>query len=137
MSIQEHSCKRQTGVKRLRIQFVGDHLVEQIIRGEKTASVARLEDVAVREDDYNDPLVIGAIYDVFDRSLTRRASIRITGMQVCRWDSIPEALWRGEANQSPDEFRRDHEEYFDHPGPEFEFVAYYFETIADEGGMPG
>jgi uncharacterized protein YhfF len=112
-----------------RIQFVSDHLVEQIIAGQKTASVAALGEVAVREDDYNDPLVVGEYYDVFDSRLVRRATIRITGMELCRWDTIPDKLWRGETKHSAEEFRQDHEEYFGHPRADFEFVAYYFTLV--------
>lgn len=75
----------------------------------------------------SDALVVGAYYDVFDSTLTPRTIIRITGMELCRWDAIPERLWRGECNGNADEFRADHVDYFDDPGPEFEFVAYYFE----------
>ena len=109
-----------------RIQFVSDSLVEQIVQGKKTASVAELGQVDVAEDEYNDALVVGEYYDVFDSTLTRRATIRIVAMELCRWDTIPERLWRGETNTDADEFRRDHEEYFSQPGPDFEFVAYYF-----------
>ncbi len=55
--------------------------------------------------------------------LERRATIRTTAMEVCRWDSIPERLWRGEMNSSSDEFRSDHEEYFGSPDDDFKFVA--------------
>ena len=48
-------------------------------------------------------------------------------MELCRWDSIPERLWRGETNTSADEFRADHVDYFSDPDGGFEFVAYYFE----------
>jgi uncharacterized protein YhfF len=118
-------------VSRKRIQFVSDDLVEQILAGLKTASVAPLGEVDVREDEYNDALVVGEYYDVYDSALTRRATIRIVAMELCRWDSIPERLWRGEANRSPDGFRRDHEGYFGHPGAGFEFVAYYFELVGE------
>jgi hypothetical protein len=50
-------------------------------------------------------------------------------MELCRWEDIPERLWRGETNTSADEFRQDHLDYFENPGPGFEFVAYYFERI--------
>jgi len=114
-------------LKNLRIQFVSDALVQQILDGMKTASVVALDEVDVKEDEYNDGLVVGRCYDVHDSRLAHRATIRITAMELCRWDSIPERLWRGEANSSADEFRLDHEEYFGRPGEDFEFVAYYFE----------
>jgi uncharacterized protein YhfF len=113
-----------------RIQFVSDRLVEQILAGRKTASVTRLGEVNVDEDEYNHALVVGEFYDVFDSRLTRRCTIRIVAMELCRWDHIPERLWRGETNAGADEFRADHETWFDHPRPDFEFVAYYFERTA-------
>jgi L-amino acid N-acyltransferase YncA/uncharacterized protein YhfF len=119
------------GMSRRRIQFVSDDLVDQIVAGRKTASVAPLGEVDLKEDDYNDALVVGEYYDVHDSGLTRRATIRIVAMELCRWDSIPERLWRGEGNLSADEFRHDHEEYFGNPAAELEFVAYYFELVGD------
>lgn len=120
-----------TNGKNLKIQFVSDNLVQQIIEGKKTASVAEIEEIDVAGDEYNDALVVGRYYDVYDSALVKRAIIRIVGMELCRWDSIPERLWRGEANVNADEFREDHKEYFNKPGPEFEFVAYYF-TLVDK-----
>ena len=74
-------------------------------------------------------------------SLTNRATIRIVRMELCRWDDVPERLWRGETNECADEFRIDHCSYFDRPGPDYEFVAYYFELVptgaADSGGGEG
>jgi uncharacterized protein YhfF len=116
--------------KNLKIQFVSDNLVQQIIDGRKTASVAEIEEIDIAEDEYNDALVVGRHYDVYDSALVKRATIRIIGMELCRWDSIPERLWRGETNIDADEFRDDHKEYFNNPAPEFEFVAYYF-TLAN------
>jgi len=125
------TVRQRAGVEdleNLRIQFVSDALVQQIVEGLKTASVVALDEVDVKEDEYNDGLVVGRYYDVYDSKLERRVTIRITAMEVCRWDSIPERLWRGETNSSADEFRSDHEEYFGNPGNDFEFVAYYFEV---------
>ncbi len=110
-----------------RIQFVSDDLVEQIIQGQKTASVACLGEVDVDEDEYNSALTVGEYYDVYDSTLTKRCTIRIVAMELCRWDGIPERLWRGETNDNADEFRADHVDYFDDPTDAFEFVAYYFE----------
>lgn len=114
-----------------RIQFVSDRLVDQILAGSKTASVVALGEVDVKEDAYNDALVVGERYDVYDSSLSMRATIRIVAMELCRWSAIPERLWRGEGNTGPDEFREDHVDYFGDPAPEFEFVAYYFELTAE------
>ncbi len=108
------------------MQFVSDALVQQVVAGCKTASVARLGEVDIADGDYDDPLVVGEYYDVYDSALVVRATIRIVGMELCRWEEIPERLWRGETNLSADEFQRDHQDYFGSPGPGFEFVAYYF-----------
>lgn len=110
-----------------KIQFVSDALVQQIIEGRKTASVTTLEEVDQKEDEYNDSLVVGKYYDVYDSKLKKQATIRIVAMELCRWDSIPERLWQGETNSNADEFRSDHREYFNNPHNDFEFVAYYFE----------
>lgn len=110
-----------------RIQFVSDVLVQQIIEGRKTASVVSLEDVDVADGEYDDPIVVGKIYDVYDSQLTIRTAIRIVGMELCRWDAIPERLWRGETNVNAEEFRQDHLDYFENPTADFEFIAYYFE----------
>jgi uncharacterized protein YhfF len=108
---------------------VSDSLVEQIVGGRKTASVADLGEVDVKEDEYNDALVVGEYYDVYDSELVNRATIRIVAMEVCRWDAIPERLWRGETNENADGFREDHVDYFGNPEEDFEFVAYYFERV--------
>jgi uncharacterized protein YhfF len=88
-----------------------------------------LGEVDVADGDHDDPLVVGEIYDVYDSALAVRAAIRIVAMELCRWDAIPERLWRGETNSSANEFRDDHVDYFNDPGPEFEFVAYYFALV--------
>ena len=124
--------KKQDPQPLKRIQFVSDALVEQIIEGRKTASVALIGDIEHDEDEYNSALVVGDYYDVYDSSLTRRCTIRITAMEVCRWDNIPEALRRGETNTDADEFRADHVDYFEYPADDFEFIAYYFVLITPD-----
>jgi len=118
-----------TSRRNRRIQFVSDRLVGQIVEGKKTASVVRLGEVDLADGDYDDALVVGEYYDVYDSTLTVRATIRIVAMELCRWDKIPERLWRGEGNSSSEGFQTDHQEYFDNPAPAFEFVAYYFELV--------
>lgn len=112
------------------MQFVSDRLVQQVVEGRKTASVVRLGEVDQADGPYDAPLVVGEYYDVYDSALEVRATIRVVGMELCRWEEIPERLWRGETNTSADEFRQDHLDYFDQPGPGFEFVAYYFKRTA-------
>ena len=113
------------------MQFVSDHLVDQIIAGRKTASVTCLDDVNVDEDEYNHALVVGEYYDVYDSHLAKRCTVRVTAMKLAYWHNIPERLWRGETNKNAEEFRLDHEEFFNHPAEDFEFVAYYFELVKD------
>jgi len=117
---------------RRKIQFDFDSLVQQIVEGRKTASVVRLGEVDISEGDYDDPLVVGEYYDVYDSKLNPRATIRITAMELCRWDNIPERLWKGETNQNADEFRQDHLYFFQSVTPDLEFVAFYFELIKDD-----
>ena len=112
-----------------RIQFVSDHLVEQIIERRKTASVSCLEEVAIDLDDYNSALVVGDYYEVYDSFLVNKCTIRIVAMELGRWDNIPERLWRGETNTNADEFKDDHRDFFNNPADDFEFVAYYFELV--------
>ena len=88
-------------------------------------------EVDLDEDEYNHGLVVGEYYQVYDSRPVARCMIRITGMELCRWDSVPERLWRGETNQNADEFRADHIDWFDNPGPDYEFVAYYFELVEE------
>ena len=112
-----------------RIQFVSDNLVEQIIAGKKTASAANLDEIEFDVDEYNSALVVGQLYDVYDSKLKSRCTIRLTAMELCRWDNIPERLWRGETNVSAEEFKTDHMDYFFYPENDFEFIAYYFHLV--------
>jgi uncharacterized protein YhfF len=108
---------------------VSDELVQQIVEGRKTASVAKLGEVDKADGDYDDPLVVGEYYEVLDSQLVPRCTIRVTAMELCSWDNIPERLWRGETNTSAQEFQGDHCDYFGDPADDFEFVAYYFELV--------
>ena len=125
------SSYRQAQGPPRRLQFVSDRLVAQILEGRKTASVATLDEVDVDEDEYNHALVVGQYYDVHCRDLRKACTVRIVGMELCRWDDVPERLWKGETNTSAQEFRDDHVDFFNDPGDDFEFVAYYFELIRD------
>ncbi|MCP4632671.1 MAG: hypothetical protein GY855_07070 [candidate division Zixibacteria bacterium] len=118
-----------TSSKHRNIQFVSDALVQQIVEGRKTASVVNLGEVELKDGEYDDALVVGEYYDVYDSNLAVRTTIRIIAMELCRWDNIPERLWRGETNTSADEFRDDHLDYFENPDSDFEFVAYYFDLV--------
>lgn len=112
-----------------RIQFAFDELIDQIIDGIKTASATELKDIHKDVNEYDQAIFLGEKYEVYDSTFRARTKIRITGMEICRWDSIPERLWKGEENKNADEFRQDHINYFNNPSNEFEFAAYYFEQI--------
>jgi len=114
-----------------RIQFVSDDLIDQIIEQKKTASVVNLKNLNHDENEYNHALVVGEFYDVYDKKFIKKCTIRIIMIELCRWNNIPERLWRGETNKSADEFREDHKEYFDYPSDDFEFAAYYFQLIEE------
>ncbi len=119
MSVQSHK----------RIQFVSDDLVQQIVEGRKTASTEWLDRINNSDDEYDDPLVVGEYYDVYDSNFQMRATIRVIAMELYRWEDIPERLWRGETNNNAEEFRKDHLDYFNNPKDGFEFIAYYFKLI--------
>jgi len=106
--------------------------VEQIAAGRKTASVAALGEVNEEEDQYNSALVVGDYYDVHYDDRRRACTVRIVGMELCRWDDVPERLWKGETNASARGFRDDHADYFNDPSDDFEFVAYYFALVQDQ-----
>ncbi len=112
-----------------RIQFAFDGLVDQIIAGKKTASATELNDIHRDVNEFDQAIFLNEIYEVYDSLHRVRAKIRIIGMEMCRWDSIPERLWKGEGNINADEFRQDHISYFNNPSNDFEFAAYYFERI--------
>ncbi|MBD3172670.1 hypothetical protein GF326_09375 [Candidatus Bathyarchaeota archaeon] len=57
------------------------------------------EEVDVDVDEYNRAYVVGHYYEVFDSLHEPRCLIRITVMELCRWNKIPERLWKGETNQ--------------------------------------
>ncbi len=120
MSIQSHK----------RMQFVSDDLVQQIVEGRKTASTEWLDRINTSDNEFDDPLVVGEYYDVYDSKLQVRATIRIIGMELCRWEEIPERLWRGETNSNAEEFQQDHLGFFKNPGQDFEFIAYYFMLVS-------
>ena len=122
--------------RRRRIQFVSDALVQEIVDGIKTVSVVGLGEANIADGDYDDPLVVGEFYDVYDSALTVQATIRVVAMELCRWDAIPERLWHGDGNVDANGFKADHVDFFHNPdddakviADDFEFIAYYFENV--------
>jgi len=112
-----------------RMSFTHDRLIDQIIEGRKTASAEWLHEQGDL-DEWDSALYVGRVYTVCDSKRTPRCRIRITRIEVCRWDAIPEWLWLGETNSNADEFCADHVPYFNDPADDFEFAGYEFELIA-------
>ena len=125
MSAETHSPSMKH-----RMQWLDSRLIEQIIDGCKTATVRRLPE-SEGIDEYNTPLHVGAIYQVYDAACQPRVAIRLTAIELASWGDLPEALWRrdpavsGEVSEAA--FRADHAGYFGHPSDDFEFLALYFE----------
>ena len=115
-----------------RIRWSENRLVEQIIDGSKTATAWLIES-GLGVDQYNTPLHVGLVYTIYDAATRPRCRVRITGIELARWGSIPERLWRadpaitGEIGLEP--FRQDHINYFGQPDDDFEFLAIYFELV--------
>jgi len=117
-----------------RMQWNDATLIDQIVAGAKTATV---RPIAWSEglDDYNTPLHCGMTYTVYDRDHNPRCRIRVTGIELCAWGAIPEALWRRDPAASGavslEAFKADHWDYFDKPDDGFEFLALYFDHVPD------
>lgn len=107
------------------MSFTFDRLIDQIIAGVKTASTERVDNQG-EVDEWDSAMEVGAVYTVYDSKRVPRCKIRITSIRLCQWSDIPEWLWRGEGNSNAEEFREDHDSFFDFPGADFEFVGYEF-----------
>ncbi|TLD72547.1 hypothetical protein FEM03_00280 [Phragmitibacter flavus] len=111
-----------------RMSFTSDRLVAQIIEGRKRASAEWIQKQG-KVDEWDSALEVGSIYTVCDSHRIPRCTIRMTSIRLCQWDNIPEWLWRGETNNSAEEFRADHVQYFNDPGDGFEFIGYEFQLV--------
>lgn len=112
-----------------RMSFTSDHLIDQIIAGRKTASTEWLHRQG-EIDEWDSAIQVGTVYTVCDSQRMPRCTIRVTSIRLCQWRSIPEWLWRGETNDTPEEFQADHIDYFENPGNDFEFIGYEFELVS-------
>lgn len=116
------------------MQWFQSELIDQIIDGSKTATV-RFVAWSEGLDAYNTALHVGTTYTVFDRSEQARCRVRLTAIELVRWDDIPERLWRRDPAVSGavglEAFRADHVGYFDNPADDFEFLAVYFDRVDD------
>jgi uncharacterized protein YhfF len=120
-----------------RTQFWGkdendDRLILQIIAGKKTATVCPSEIYSLPEGDYEDGgFVKGDIVEVYDLKERLRCIIKITEVYETAFGDIPEKLWKGECNNSEEEFKDDHiscwSEYSVTDG--FRITANHFELV--------
>jgi uncharacterized protein YhfF len=117
-----------------RMQWSDASLIDQIVDGRKTATV-RPVDWQHGLDACNTPVHCGLVYSVHDKDGVLRCRIRITGIELCRWGAIPEALWRRDPSTtgaaSLEAFMADHWEHFGQPSDDFEFLGIYFDHVGD------
>lgn len=113
-----------------RMQWYDETLIDQIIAGAKTATVRPLE-WSEGLDAFNTALHVGATYTVYNEAQVARCRVRVTGIELVRWDAIPESLWRRDPAASGavslEAFIADHDDYFGNPDGSFEFLALYFD----------
>jgi uncharacterized protein YhfF len=123
--------------ERKRIQFWGeddhdDHLVEEILSGEKTATVTKADEYHLPEGEYDTGgWEVGDLVDVYDLRGNRRAVVRVTEVYDVRFGDVPEKLWRGEACRSAEHFREAHRRCWPDYDltPDFEMKAVHFELV--------
>jgi len=85
------------------------HLIGQVLDGTKTATARPATSWGVPRNAYDDASVaVGDTVDLFDNAGLVHARLRITDVYECRFDAIPEKLWRAEAEPSAQAFRDAH-----------------------------
>ncbi len=114
------------------MQWYDEALIDQIVDGSKTATVRTIES-GQGLDAFNTPLHVGANYTVYNQALEPRCRVRVTAIELVRWDAIPERLWRRDPAASGavslEAFLADHDDYFGNPDGGFEFLAVYFDPV--------
>jgi uncharacterized protein YhfF len=115
-----------------RMQWTETELVEQIITGQKTATVSPL-DRRTEIDEFNSAWEVGAVYTVYDGQRQPRCKVRLTEIRLERWGAIPEKLYTRDPAVSGDTtlvaFVGDHYDYFHQPGDDFEFLSIFFDLV--------
>ena len=85
------------------------HLIAQVLDGTKTATARLTSSWGIPRNVVDDARFdIGDRADLFDNTGHVHARIRITDVYTCRFDAIPEKLWRAEAEPSAQAFRDSH-----------------------------
>lgn len=131
--------------ERKRIQFWGehdddDHLIREILRGEKTATVAKAADYHLPEGPYDTGgWEVGDLVDVYDLHGCHRCVIRVTEVYDVRFGHIPEKLWRGEVCTSAAHFQAAHRLCWpdEELTADFAMRAVHFELVAPADTEPG
>jgi len=123
--------------RRKRLTFWGadkndDSLPLAVIAGRKTVTADTVEDYFKPYSEYGDgSYETGDLIEVYDLKQRLRCLIRRTNVQIIRFGSIPEGVWRGEGFSSAHEFQEVHirclPQYVLHD--DFPFVALHFELI--------
>ena len=123
--------------RRKRMQFWGedendDHLIREILREEKTATVCKAAEYHLPEGEYDDGgWQIGDLVAVYDLKKRIRCVVRITEVYNVWFGNIPEKLRRGEACSSAEHFREAHRHCWPNYNltPDFEMTATHFELV--------
>ncbi len=124
---------------RKRMQFSGEGvddeaLIQEVLRGEKTATVADAADYDEPWGDYDSGgWELGDLVEVWDARPELRCLIRVTEVYTTPFGVTPEKLWRGEACRNAEHFRQVHRECWPHLDmtDERPIVAVHFELVSE------
>jgi uncharacterized protein YhfF len=109
-----------------------DHLVREILEGQKTASVDLARTYHLPDGDYDDGgLEVGDLVEVYDGRKRLRCTIQITEVYEASFGDIPEKLWRAEVCESAEHFQRAHREVWPDEGltDETKLIAFHFRLV--------
>jgi len=123
--------------RRKRIQFGTEYeddepLIQEILAGEKTATVCRADEYHLPYGEYDDGgWEAGDIVEVYDKHRSLRCLVRVTEVYNVLFGTIPEKLWRGEACTSAEHFQEAHRRCWPDYDltPDFELTATHFELV--------
>ncbi|MEW6022669.1 MAG: ASCH domain-containing protein [Pseudomonadota bacterium] len=131
------SADESAPVRRKRLTFWGadehdDSLPRSVIAGHKTVTADTVEAYYQPYGEYGDgSYAPGDLIEVYDQQRRLRCLIRALDVYKIRFGDVPEAVWRGEAFGSADEFRAVHVQAL---APlvlhdDFELVTLHFELV--------
>jgi uncharacterized protein YhfF len=97
------------------IPEIANELIGQTLAGTKTATVRPASSWGVPLHDYDSArFKVGDLVELRDAGGAAHGQLRLTEVYDCTFGDIPERLWRGETNNSADEFRADHRSGWPH-----------------------